>query len=88
MRWERIDEMSEQLMQQLEETDDESLASYVRVDKLLYPCMNVKEGGYYRIIVDPTQHVCGIPESYLLDDDGQRNFGWQALIHTTLFKNK
>lgn len=86
MRWERIDKMSEQLMGQLEETEDESVASYVRVDKLLYPCMNVKEGGYYRIEIDPKQHVCGTHESYLIDEDGRDNFGWQALISKTLFK--
>lgn len=78
--------MSEQLMQRLEETEDESATSYVRVDKLLYPCMNVKEGGLYQIEVDPKQTVCGIPESYLIDEDGRNNYGWQAMMQTTLFK--
>lgn len=83
---ERIDEMSEQLIGQLEETDDESIASYVRVDKLLYPCVNVKEGGYYQIKIDDKQHVYGEYESYLIDEDNRHVFAWQSLMSTTLFR--
>lgn len=81
--------MSEQLMQQLEETEDESAASYVRVDKLLYPCnpwTNVKEGGFYQL--GRERDAYGNYESYLINEEDRHIFSWGSLMTGTFFKNK
>lgn len=79
--------MSNPHITQLVETEKESDAKYIRVDKVIYRC-GLTEGKIYELHrnYNVDRSVIANGEAYVIDDEGRSNYSMFLVCKTTLLK--